>query len=92
MTDGGGGERVREEGVGERGGARKGGGEEISVCVEEPQEMEDGGSPAHSCISLINSQSMLVLILSVMTMSSGFCGGVYVFLVSVLVVEVKEQL
>ena len=75
----------------------EGGGEEVGVCVVgsvvvgESQEMEDGGSPVHSCISLINSQSVSVLKLNVMTMSSGFCGRVNVFLVSVLVVEEKEQ-
>ena len=92
VTDGGRGERVREGGVGE------GGGEEVGVCVVvgsvvvgESQEMEDGGSPAHSCISLINSQSVLVLKLNVIIISSGFCGRVNVFLVSVFVVKEKEQ-
>ena len=91
VTDGGRGERVREGGVGEGEGEEVGVGVVGSVVVGESQEIEDGGSPAHSCISLINSQSVLVLILNVMTMSSGFCGRVNVFLVSVLVVEEKEQ-
>ena len=91
VTDGGRGERVREGGVGE------GGGEEVGVCVVgsvvvgESQEMEDGGSPAHCCISLINSQSVSTLKLNVINKLSGFCGRVNVFLVSVLVVEEKEQ-
>ena len=89
---GGGEERVREGGVGE------GGGEVAGVCVVgsvvgEPQEMEDGGSPSHSSISLINIQSVVFwLKLNVTRMSSGFCDIVYVFLVSVLLVEEKEQL
>ncbi|CAI8051340.1 hypothetical protein GBAR_LOCUS28116 [Geodia barretti] len=58
----------------------------------EPQEMEDGGSPAHSCISLMNSQSVPWSKLNVMIRSSGFCGRVKIFLVSVLVEEEKEQL
>ena len=85
---GGGEERVREGGVGE------GGGEVVDVgsVVGEPQEMEDGGSPAHSSISLINIQSVSWLKLNVICISSGFSGTVYVFLVSVLLVEEKEQL
>ena len=84
---GGGEERVREGGVGE------GGGEEVGTgsVVGEPQEMEDGGSPAHSCISLMNSQSVSWLKLNVISTLSGFCGRVNVFLVSVLVEEEKEQ-
>ena len=82
---------MREGGVGE------GGGKEVGVCVVgsvvvgESQEMEDGGSPAHSCISLINSQSVSALKLNVITTLSGFCGRVNVFLVSVLIMEEKEQ-
>ena len=30
----------------------------VGVSVVGPHEMEDGGSPAHSCISLMNSQSV----------------------------------
>ena len=75
----------------------EGGGEEVGVCVVgsvvvgESQEMEDGGSPTHSCISLINSQSVLALKLNVINKLLGFCGRVKVFLVSVLVAEEKEQ-
>ena len=88
---GGGEERLREGGVGE------GGGEVVGVCVVgsvvgESQEMEDGGSPSHSSISLINIQSVSWLKLNVIRISSGFSGTVYVFLVSVLLVEEKEQL
>ncbi|CAI8043132.1 hypothetical protein GBAR_LOCUS23932 [Geodia barretti] len=57
----------------------------------EPQEMEDGGSPAHSCISLMNSQSVSWLKSNVISKLSRFCGRAIVFLVSVLVVEEKEQ-
>ena len=86
---GGGEERVREGGVGE------GGGEVVGVwgsVVGEPQEMEDGGSPAHSSISLINIQSVSWLKLNVIIKLSGLGDIVYIFLVSVLLVEEKEQL
>ena len=85
---GGGEERVRE------GGVREGGGEEVGAgsVVGESQEMEDGGSPAHSCISLMNSQSVSWLKLNVISKLSGVCVRVNVFLVSVLVEEEKEQL
>ena len=85
---GGGEERVREGGVGEGGGEVVG----VGSVVGEPQEMEDGGSPAHSSISLINIQSVFRLKLNVIRMSSGFCDIVYIFLVSVSLVEEKEQL
>ena len=59
---GGGGERVMV-------GARRVGGEEggevegvVGGSVGGPHEMEDGGSPVHSCISLMNSQSMSRLV------------------------------
>ena len=46
-------------------GAQGVGGEEgrkvkgvVGGSVGRPHETEDGGSPAHSCISLMNSQSM----------------------------------
>ena len=51
---GGGEERVREGGVGEGGGEVAG----VGSVVGESQEMEDGGSPSHSSISLINIQSI----------------------------------
>ena len=85
---GGGEERVREGGVGEGGG-------EVAVVesvVGESQEMEDGGSPAHSSISLINIQSVSWLKLNVIIKLSGLGDIVYVFLVSVSLVEEKEQL
>ena len=86
---GGGEERVREGGVGEGGGEVAG----VRSVVGEPQEMEDGGSPAHSSISLINIQSVVFwLKFNVMIRLSRFGGRVYVFLVSVLLVEEKEQL
>ena len=85
---GGGEERVKEGGVGE-GGAREGG---VGSVVGESQEMEDGGSPAHSSISLTNIQSVSWLKLNVMIRSSGFCDRVNVFLVNPLAVEEKEQL
>ena len=68
VTDGGRGERVREGGVG------KGGEEKVGVCVGgsvvvgESQEIEDGESATHSCISLINSQSVSALKLKVIAM------------------------
>ena len=65
----------------------------VCVVVGEPQEMEDGGSPAHSSISLINIQSVVFwLKLNVIRKLSGFGDIVNVFLVSVLLVEEKEQL
>ena len=85
---GGGEERVREGGVGERGGEVTG----VGSVEGESQEMEDGGSPAHSSISLINIQPVSWLKLNGIRMSSGLGDIVYVFLVSVLLVEEKEQL
>ena len=85
---GGGEERVREGGVGEAGGEVAG----VGSVVGESQEMEDGGSPAHSSISLINIQSVFRLKLNVMIKLSGFCDIVYIFLVNVSLVEEKEQL
>ena len=85
---GGGEERVREGGVGEGGGEVAG----VRSVVGESQEMEDGGSPAHSSISLINIQSVFRLKLNARTKLSGFVAIVYIFLVSVLLVEEKEQL
>ena len=84
---GGGEERVREGGVGEGGGEVVG----VGSVVGESQEMEDGGSPAHSSISLINIQSVSWLKLNVIRISSGFSGTVYVFLVSVSLVVEKKQ-
>ena len=56
---GGGEERMM---TGARGGRGDEGEEVVGVCVGgsvgEPHEMEDGGLPAQSCISLMNSQSM----------------------------------
>ena len=86
---GGGEERVREGGVGEGGGEVVG----VGSVVGESQEMEDGGSPAHSSISLTNIQSVVFwLKLNVIRKLSGFGDIVYVFLVSVSLVEDKEQL
>ena len=85
---GGGEERVREGGVGEAGGEVVG----VGSVVGESQEMEDGGSPAHSSISLINIQSVSWLKLNVIIKLSGLGDIEYVFLVSVLLVEEKEQL
>ena len=85
---GGGEERVREGGVGEGGGEVVG----VGSVVGESQEMEDGVSPSHSSISLINIQSVFRLKLNMMIRSSGFCDIVNVFLVYPLVVEEKEQL
>ena len=64
---GGGEERVMVGGRGVVGGEIAGVcvGVSVGVCigvgvmvVDESHEMEDGGSPAHSCISLTNSQSV----------------------------------
>ena len=61
---GGGEERVMVGGRGVVGGAEGVVGEEgvgvgvVGVSVVVPHEMEGGGSPAHSCISLMNSQSV----------------------------------
>ena len=85
---GGGEERVREGGVGEGGGEVVG----VGSVVGESQEMEDGVSPSHSSISLINIQSVFRLKLNMMIRSSGFCNRVNVFLVNPLVVEEKGQL
>ena len=84
---GGGEERVREGGVGEGGGEVVG----VGSVVGESQEMEDGVSPSHSSISLINIQSVFRLKLNMMIRSSGFCDIVNVFLVNPLVVEEKGQ-
>ena len=85
---GGGEERVREGGVGEGGGEVAG----VGSVVGESQEMEDGGSPSHSSISLINIQSVSWLKLNVIIKLSGLGDIVYVFLVSVVLVVEKEQL
>ena len=82
---GGGEERLREGGVGEGGGEVAGVGSVVG-------ESQDGGSPSHSSISLINIQSVSWLKLNVIIKLSGLGDIVYVFLVSVLLVEEKEQL
>ena len=56
VTVGGGEESVMVGAVGVGGGVVVGGGSVGGVSVH---EMEDGGSPVHTCISLMNSQSML---------------------------------
>ena len=64
------------------------------VVVGESQEIEAGGVPSHSCISLMNSQSMSKLG-NWNLMNSWrilISDTVYVFLDSVLVLEEKEQL
>ena len=61
VTVGGGEESAMVGAVGVGGGVVVGGGSVGGVSVH---EMEDGGSPVHICISLMNSQSMSSLVKS----------------------------
>ena len=91
VTVGGGEESVMVGAVGVGGGVVVGGGSVGGVSVH---EMEDGGSPVHTCISLMNSQSMSALVNSYVMVREikPFLCKVKVSLDRVLSVEEKGQL
>ena len=91
ITVGGGEESVMVGAVGVGGGVVVGGGPVGGVSVH---GMEDGGSPAHTCISLMNNQLMSRLVNSnvIITNRTPVLCTVKVFLDRVLVAEENVQL